>query len=112
MNVKGKLVLQVLHRANFPKFCKSVEDIEFGFVVYFPTGDLQDYQIIELKAIVNEIGDIKRYGEASSDYFLVDCRTFVNVTSYYVDSIIKKIFKVESESQVFLDLIDQGPNNL
>ena len=108
VNLDGKHVMQLMHRAHFPELCRSESDIAFGIALYIPIKGWREDRIMKLDDIINEESEIKRTGKTGElEYYIVDLGKRARFGGYLLTRILKEVFDAD-ESQFSAELFSEG----
>lgn len=108
INLKGKKVMQVMHRSHFPELCQTESDIDFGLALYIPVSELKKDQQAKLDNIIEEESEVFKSSKLGElEYYLIDLGKRVRFSGYLLHRIIKEVFEGD-EHQFSSELFSEG----
>lgn len=108
INLDGKHVMQLMHRAHFPELCRSESDIAFGIALYIPVKGWRAERIKVLDEIISEESEIKRTGKAGNlEYYIIDLGKRARFGGYLLSRIVKEVFEAD-EARFSTELFSEG----
>jgi hypothetical protein len=108
IDLDGKRVMQLMHRAHFPELCRSESDLAFGLALYIPVKGWNEERIKKLDNIINEETEIKHTGKTGElEYYIIELGKRARFGGYLLSRIVKEVFEAE-ESRFSFELFSEG----
>ena len=108
IDLKGKRIMQLMHRAHFPELCQSESDVNFGLALYIPINEWPKERVLKLDKIVSEESEVLRWNKTGElEYYVIDLGKRVRFGGYFLSRIIKEVFEAD-ESQFSCSLFTEG----
>ena len=106
---KGKVIMQVMHRAHFPYLSRKNNEISFGLALYISASELTELQKAELERILTKESVNSQQETQPFDYFVVDLGKGIKQGGYLISRILKEVFEFELNKEDFnFELFNEG----
>lgn len=108
IDLYGKTVIQLMHRAHFPELCQLESDINFGIAIYIPVVGWEEKKVEKLQNIIDQESEIMKISKIGKlEYNIIDLGTRVRYGGYLLTRIIKEVFEAD-ENEFSSTLFSEG----